>query len=822
MTLNSIPFHKRIAYKQARNVVLVSLVVGLLFSLTQVYFDFQTEKATFDDTIKQVVNTVHQPAARAAYNLEEDLAAEVAQGLFEFNAIIEVRILDNIGTLITQQLRPDGPETKETPFEYLRWLTEAVFGIKQEYTISLRFAEDASVKAGEIYVVADTHLMAVHLYERSILVMVFGLIRNMVLAVILSFVFYFFLAKPLSAMANTLSEADPNNPEETLLVAPKQNKEDEFHQLVEAINSLLLVIGRRNRERDAAERILRDTSLSLEHKVKERTAALEKSRQAAEAASEAKSNFLATMSHEIRTPLNGVLGVAQLLSDSDLSEDQTRKVETIMSSGRTLLSIINDVLDMSKIEAGSLEVEERAFCLSEIISTISSPFQNLADEKGLVLSVQSEVPQDRIIVGDAIRLRQILWNLLSNAIKFTDAGYVLLTIKPVPHGDFPDVSVDPVKEDLYCFMIKDTGAGISQNRLQSIFDPFTQEDETITRKFGGTGLGLSIVKELVALMRGEIRANSVAGEGAAFTVLLPFTKALPQEANAVLKRGAGLQNQNLPSINVLIAEDNEVNALIAKSFLEKFGHTVRHVVNGKRAVEVAAEGWPDMILMDIHMPEMDGIEATRAIQATEKGQSIPIIGVTAEAFADRHEIFKKAGMADILTKPYTEQQLADIMAANRLIERRSVAREKPQSEIRTVDKPNVSESDFASKPLQGPDKPRQGSIEPKNADYDLEKFKELQTQLPEEAVTILIGEAQKSLRTRLNELRESLEAEDPRQVREAAHAIKGASGSMFAVRVSRLAADIEMFSADILKVQDMMPEFETAAEDALEWWQNQS
>ncbi len=395
---------------------------------------------------------------------------------------------------------------------------------------------------------------------------------------------------------------------------------------------------------------------------KESELALISATEKAESASIAKSNFLSTMSHEIRTPLNGVLGLAQLLTDTDLDKDQKQKVEIILSSGHTLLAIINDVLEISKIEAGGIELEEKAFNLKNLISIIASPFQSLADEKGLKLRVIEEDSADLALFGDPVRMRQILWNLLSNAIKFTNSGSVVLTIDNDGHTD--DQSPDIKRHQLH-FTVSDTGNGIAPDRIDAIFDAFTQEDSSITRKHGGTGLGLSIVKQLTELMGGTIKVTSELGKGSSFDVSIPFNKASAEDAEAVLLKDITYKTHPTEPLNVLIAEDNDVNALIALSFLKKAGHNVKRVENGKQAVDAAREQWADLILMDIHMPEMNGIEATKIIRSTPSGEALPIVGLTAEAFVESHAEFIRAGMNGILTKPFTEQQLMETLGTHR-------------------------------------------------------------------------------------------------------------------------------------------------------------
>ncbi|MEP5700430.1 MAG: ATP-binding protein, partial [Sneathiella sp.] len=401
---------------------------------------------------------------------------------------------------------------------------------------------------------------------------------------------------------------------------------------------------------------LAETLKKTFQKLEEREKALVASGKKAEIANTAKSNFLATMSHEIRTPLNGVLGVAQLLMATDLDGDQRQKLNIILSSGQTLLAIINDVLDMSKIEAGGIELEEKSFTVNEFISSIASPFQNLADGKNLTLNVKNTLASDTILKGDPARLRQIIWNLLSNAIKFTERGNVSLLIEAIDQKAFPALAR---KDCLVQFTVKDTGAGIAADRLGAVFESFTQEDNSISRRHGGTGLGLTIVKQLTELMSGEINVTSTLDVGTSFVVHIPFKKGSKEESIPNSLPDATLNKQENKPLNILVAEDNDVNAMIALAFIKKFGHTAKHVENGALAVAAVKEGWANLILMDVHMPEMNGIEATKAIRATPYGKTLPILGLTAEAFADRHAELISIGMNAVITKPFTEKQLAD-------------------------------------------------------------------------------------------------------------------------------------------------------------------
>jgi len=521
----------------------------------------------------------------------------------------------------------------------------------------------------------------------------------------------------------------------------------------------------------------------------------ESARTEAELANMAKSNFLATMSHEIRTPMNGVLGLAQLLTDSPLNEDQRRKVETILSSGRTLLSIINDVLDMSRIEAGGVELEIMAFSLPDLVSIIATPFQSLADDKGLHLDVSNKTASTPILKGDPVRLRQILWNLLSNGIKFTDEGRVSLSIEELTAEDPHFFSA---RDHTLRISISDSGAGISPDRLEVIFDPFTQEDTTITRKFGGSGLGLSIVKRLVDLMAGSVEVFSVPDEGSRFDVYIPFDRATAEETARFMNPVEYTDKARGEKLDVLVAEDNEVNALVVQAFLQKFGHAVRHVENGRLAVQEVEKSRPDLVLMDIHMPELNGIDATKMIRSMEGGKDIPIVGLTAEAFAERHAQFRSAGMDDVLTKPFTEDQLRHVVS-------HYGGRLSSVDEDLDVPEALIEAAAVSDLPIG-----------------DDEKFASFQEMLTPEKVREIISKAPESLNSRMDQLRHGIEISDSKQIAEATHSIRGMSGSLFAIRLSSEADIVERAASDLEEVRRLLPVLEETVRQTLQWWQDRT
>jgi signal transduction histidine kinase/CheY-like chemotaxis protein len=517
-----IKFTNRLSYKQARLTVLVGFILGTLLSLLQIGIDYASEDASINREILSLLEISHNPASRIAYNIDAELAQELTLGLLRSPAIIGAQLIDNNNNVLANVKRP-GVQSS------YRVISDFLFGANRQFEDRLYLDHLPTESLGTLRLDVDTYSFGNRFLRRAEVTLLNGFARSLLLTGILLALFYVMLTKPLVRVIRELSSRDPRSTESTSLECPTDHENDEIGVLVKVANQQFENIATEIQQRRNAENRLTDYLGQLENIVSARTAELkainsrlsqsneelEVARRTALDMAEARSVFLANMSHEIRTPLNGLLGMIALSLDGPLNAEQQQQLSIAHDSGKVLVELLNDILDLSKFDAGQLELEHIPFDLGSLIEdTANLLSQNAAPSVELSCLIDPQFPA--LVLGDPTRVRQIVSNLLSNALKFTRFGRV--DVRLSTFGDGVRIEV--------C----DTGIGIAQDAQVKIFQPFTQAGAGITRQFGGTGLGLALTYNLCEAMQGRLTISSEAGFGSQFCADLPLpshTRALP-------------------------------------------------------------------------------------------------------------------------------------------------------------------------------------------------------------------------------------------------------------------------------------------------------
>ncbi|WCM50072.1 response regulator [Pseudomonas sp. WJP1] len=509
-----IKFTNRLSYKQARLTVLVGFVLGMLLSVLQIGIDYASEDASINREILSLLEISHNPASRIAYNIDAELAQELTLGLLRSPAIIGAKLTDNNGNVLANVTRP-GLQSG------YRVLSDLLFGARRQFEDRLYLNHLPSESLGTLRLDVDTYSFGYRFLRRAEVTLINGFARSLLLSGILLALFYVMLTKPLVRVIRELSGRDPRSAEPTTLECPAGHAKDEIGVLVKVANQQFENIATEIQQRRNAENRLTDYLGQLENIVSARTtelkainARLSQSNQELEVArstaldmAEARSVFLANMSHEIRTPLNGLLGMIALSLDGPLSAEQQQQLAIAHDSGKVLVELLNDILDLSKFDAGQLELEHIPFDLGSLIEdTANLLSQNAAPSVELTCLIDPDFPA--LVLGDPTRVRQIVSNLLSNALKFTRFGRVDVRLSTSHDG----VSIE----------VCDTGIGIPRDAQVKIFQPFTQAGAGITRQFGGTGLGLALTHNLCEAMQGRLTISSEPGFGSQFCAQLPL------------------------------------------------------------------------------------------------------------------------------------------------------------------------------------------------------------------------------------------------------------------------------------------------------------
>ncbi|UAW97162.1 response regulator [Halopseudomonas nanhaiensis] len=541
----NIRFTNRLSFKQARLGVLAAFILGTLLGLVQVALDYQSETAAIDREIQAQINVSLGPASRIAYNIDAELAAELVNGLLQAPPIVRAEIIDNNGIALASVSRP----MASSPY---RTVSDALFDRRREYAQPLYVQHAPNELLGHLIIEVDTFHQGASFLRRAGVTMLSGFVLSLVLSLILVVLFYGMLTKPLVRLINDLLNMRAEE-ERSRLPCPPGHQRDEIGALVEVINRQLQSIDVNMRQKLRAEERLRQYLEELEIIVEARTTELqdaniqlrlsnqelERSREEALSMARARSAFLAHMSHEIRTPINGLLGMIGLTLDSPLNDEQRQQLTIAYDSGKVLVALLNDILDLSKFEAGKLQLELIPFDLGALIEETASLLSQNVGKQDIELTCRIDPALAGMLVGDPTRIRQIVSNLLSNALKFTEQGHVAIRV---------EVEKRRAAEQWVHVIIRDTGIGIAREALGEIFSPFTQANANISRRFGGTGLGLTLCKSLTEAMGGRLKVESTLDEGSVFTVSLPLathmmvpTFAFPAPRSVVLFNRKGRQ-----------------------------------------------------------------------------------------------------------------------------------------------------------------------------------------------------------------------------------------------------------------------------------------
>ena len=578
--------------------VLVALVAFVVASIGSIAYTThetaQRTTRTIDIRLQQLLDTVQSTVRIACFLNDGDLAKEVSLGLLSNSEVLQVTVIAD-GNVLADQRRLT--------------VTEAIGEVTQPLVRPVLSPFDEKQVVGEIRLRSNPEVIEANRRADIWLAAKQLLWQLLLMFVVIIVSLVGFIVRPISRMSFDLHRMDAAGGDR--LAVPPGHDSTEIGRLVQDVNELA----------DSLVTAIESARVA---------------RVAAESASVAKSAFLANMSHEIRTPLNAVLGLARIGARENGDREAGQTFQRILLSGEHLLGVINDILDFSKIEAGKLSTESKPFALAPLIADVVDLLASRASEKGLVLDLRSATTLPEWVLGDAMRIRQILVNLLSNAIKFTDHGRV-------------EVSIVPAAEEI-CFLVRDEGIGMDAEQVSRLFRPFEQADTSTTRRFGGTGLGLAISMNLASLMGGGISVVSQVGRGSTFELRLPLPQAhapIDTATPAVLDDLA----MTLAGYRILAADDIEVNRLILEDTLLQAGGSCVLVENGQQALDLvnANSEQFDVVLMDVQMPVMDGHEATRRITALVP--DLPVIGLTAHALNEERDKCLAAGMVDHVTKP---------------------------------------------------------------------------------------------------------------------------------------------------------------------------
>ena len=736
-----------IAQKIIAIVMLISLGVLLSLAIIFGYFSLQTNQKNFSDSLLVLSKTIGVNATAAIAFKDPYTGVEILTALEANSDIAAAQLYDKNGKIFANYESPAHSnqallEEISDSFSQREILPATIAGTFHTGYIDVIQPIHVSQKTIG-YIAIQGNLSAIYQdFQEQLLLMVILYLAGVLVTYLLARRMQSIISSPVKELAETMQSVSAQNNYALRLKSPGN---DELGSLFNSFNQML-------------------------EKIQGRDEGIKEARNIAEAANKSKTEFLANMSHEIRTPMNGMLGMAELLDNTELNTQQQKYIKTIRRSGDTLLSVINDILDFSKVEAGELNLEEEPFELEPLIAHVLELFQDSADRKQLHINTKLTSSLPTHFIGDSMRLTQILMNLVANAIKFTRHGHVTLGVSLVDESD---------NNVWLHFSVDDSGIGIAKEKVASIFEAFQQADGSISRQYGGTGLGLAISSQLIKLFGGDLNVESKLGLGSTFSFTIPLTKNKTIEPATQVQHPVNHDepqaNMNIDTLNkpvpdetngkILVAEDNPVNQMLACDMLEQIGIETDVANNGQEAFDAASQQRYSLIMMDIQMPQVDGLEATALIRELEAAlpYRTPIAAVTANAMAGDKERFLAAGMDDYLSKPFSLQSLTEL--------------------VQRWLKPTDTEPDAQTTVQKSIDEILDPTTLKTLTDYYCgEKWPRFQQ---------LLAAFEESANAQIATLKQAVENADAEAIRQAAHGLKSSSGNLAAQKLSQSCALME-------------------------------